>query len=378
MPNPQTVTALPFTAGAHEYTEPVATRSVLLTANSQDLDPIPVKPYGFLRNLWIGVTCTGGVDDGTDPDPAASGDFPWNIIRSISLHDTNGGNIFGPCSGYSTYIANLLGGYVFQNDPASAPFHSSDLLNPKFFVRVPLEISGRDGFGAWPNQNAAANLSLDVSLNGTNTIWATAAPSTPPTVTLSIYMECWTVPSEVDANGRPQMQTPPLMGTGQFWTSSTRQISVGENDPQVTRTGSYIRALACIFRTTAGVRSDAVAFSSLRFLWDGVQFHKMSQDYAKEYFRNKLASRIGSAQDNTVPVGVYVFPFNHGLSGRSGNETPDLWLPTKQSANLRVEGTAAAAGTVEFLVNDVAPRELDPADKYEVPNQTGQLVNPTA
>lgn len=373
------VTALPFTASAHEYTDFGGKINVgALGGAAQDLQPILIKPYGFLRHIWLKFTCTGGVDDGTDPDPVASGDFPWNIIKSIALHDTNGGNIFGPVSGYSAYLANLFGGYSFINDPAAAPFFSADTLNPVFFIRVPVEISSRDGFGAWPNQNAAAQLALDISIAAGTTIWTGAVPSTPPSMQIEYYQECWTVPNPSDSKGRPQAQTPPLMGTGQFWTSSQRTINVGDNDPKITRTGSYLRNVALIFRTASGVRSDSVAFDTMRLIWDGVQFHRMSQAYAKEYMANKLNGPLGAAGLRGVPTGVYLFPFAHGLTGRNGNETPDLWLPTKQSADLRVEGTAATAGTLEFLVNDVAPFETNQAEKYAVPNDTGALVNATA
>lgn len=369
--NQQMVAALPFTASAHEHVEPMATRTVALTTATQDLDPIDVPAYGFLRHVWIGVTTTvaavGAVTNG--------GDFPWNLIRTITLNDVNGGNIVGPISGYSLYLANLIGGYVFINDPDDTPGFSTG-LSPSFMLRVPVEISSRDGFGAWPNQNAAANLKLSIGINSTTNAYTSPPATSQATIQLNIYIECWTIPAPQDSRGRPQSQTPPLMGTGQFWSSSTRTIVAGDNNPIVTRVGSFVRNVVCIYRTAAGVRSDAVAPTPIKLNWDGIQIHNMSQQYAKDYANNKIASNNGSGSAYAWPVGVYVFPFDHGLTGRMGNETPDLWLPTTQSTRLEVAGTSVTAGTLEFLVNDVAPYEASQGERYQVPNETGTLVAP--
>lgn len=366
----QMIPALPFTASAHEHVEPMFTRTVALTTATQDLDPIDVPAYGFLRHIWLGVSTTiaavGAVTNGPD--------FPWNLIRTITLNDVNGGNIVGPISGYSLYLANLIGGYVYVNDPEDYPQFSSG-LSPAFMLRVPVEISARDGFGAWPNQNAAANLKLSIGINSVTAAYTSPPATSQATIRIDGYIECWTIPAATDSRGRPQSQTPPLMGTGQFWSSSTRTISVGENTPVVTRVGSFLRALVCIYRTAAGARSDAVAPTTLRLNWDGIQIHNMSQAYGKDYMANKINSNSANAA-LAIPAGVYVFPFNHGLTGRMGNETPDLWLPTTQSTRLEVVGTSAAAGTVEFLVNDVAPFEANQGERYQVPNETGTLVAP--
>jgi hypothetical protein len=81
----QVVAAIPFTAAAHEHQEPAFTRGpTLLTANAQQLDTIDLPAFGFLRHIYLDVTCTGGVG-GT-----LAADAPFNIIQSLTLLDVNG------------------------------------------------------------------------------------------------------------------------------------------------------------------------------------------------------------------------------------------------------------------------------------------------
>src|SRR4051812_13344085 len=102
-PTPQQVIqALPFVSGAHEHVESAFTRSVTPTTSTQQLDPIDVPAYGYARYLMLEVTASGG-SGGT-----LAADGPWNLFSQITLQDVNGNQIYGPMSGYSTYIANLI------------------------------------------------------------------------------------------------------------------------------------------------------------------------------------------------------------------------------------------------------------------------------
>jgi hypothetical protein len=104
--------------------------------------------------------------------------------------------------------------------------------------------------------------------------------------------------------------------------------------------------------------------------WDGNAIFTSSVRYLKAYAMQKLSGAI------TFPTGVIVFPFSHLLSGRMGNESPDLWLPTTQSTRLEVVGPSATAGNIQVIVNDVAPVEQTQTERYQVPNDTGQLSAP--
>lgn len=357
---PAQVPLLPFTASAHEHTEPAFVVSGAVGAATVAFNPQDVPSYGYFRHLLLEVSAAGGAG-GT-----GNADFPWNLIQSINLQDVNGANIVGPLSGYSLMIANLVGGYAFNNNPANAPFHVGSAPNPVFYVRVPVEISSRDALGALANQNAASEYKVTLTLN---TIAATTsvAFTTPPTVTVRGWLEAWTLPAATNNRSEPQSQVPPLLGTGQFWTTRTNAVSVGNNTLPVTRVGNLLRNIVLIGRNASGDRADNVLPDPLYFNWDGNQIHNISQRVLQAYFMERLSGAI------TRPVGVIVIPFNHFLTGRQGNDSPDGWLPTTSSARLEFNGNSAAAGTVEMLINEVAPIEPNQANRYAVPSATGTV-----
>lgn len=352
--------ALPFVASAHEHTEPAFTLTLTPGAAVQNVNPIDIPASGYLRALWIQVVGTGGAA-GT-----ASADFPWNLIQSIGLQEVNGSTIMNPMDGYALYVANVIGGYSFTNDPAQAPFHVGSTPNPVFFLRIPVEIAAKDGLGALANQNAAAQYKLSFALNTIAAAW-TVAPTTAPTLTIKGWLEAWTLPAPQDNRGRPQSQVPPLLGTGQYWSSTTRATIAGTNTLGITRVGNLIRAVCFIARSAAGARADNVFPEPFRLNWDGNMMHNVEQFYLQDMFRSKVNGPF------TRPVGVFVLPYNHATTGRMGNEDPTLWLPTMDTTRLEIEGVSAAAGSIQMLVNEVAPVETNQAQRYEFPNNTGAV-----
>jgi hypothetical protein len=356
---PEARQLLPFTASAHEHTEPAFTLSSAVGAATVQFNPQDVPAYGFIRHLFLEVSCTGG----TGGTIAADG--PWNLIQSLTLQDVNGANIVGPIDGYGLYLANLIGGYAPNQNPANAPWYVGTSPNPSFYLRVPVEISKSNGLGALANQNASANYKLSITLN-TLAAGFSVAPSPVPTVTIRGWLEAWTLPAPNDSRGRPQSQVPPLLGTGQYWSQRTQSVLVGNNTVGLTRVGNYIRNLVFVARDASGVRSDAVFPDPMQFNWDGMQIHNASQRYLQQYFFEKLVGAV------TRPTGVFVLPFNTGgQDDRAGNDPPDLWLPTSQSSRLEVAGNSAAAGSIQVYTNEIAPVETDQGERYQFGNASG-------
>lgn len=356
---PAVVAALPFTGSAHDHTEPAFTYTFTPGAAVQRPNPIDIPAYGYIQHVLLEVTASGG-SGGT-----IAADGPWNIIQEAVLQDVNGANIVNPLDGYSLYLANVLGGYGFQNDPALAPDHVGSAPNPKFFIRIPVQISERDALGALANQNAAANYKLALAFNTLAAAFS-VAPGTPPAITVRGWLEAWTLPAPVDAQQRPQAQVPPLLGTGQFWSSSQNAVLAG-NIPavQVRRVGNYIRSLILVGRDVSGVRSNAVFPDPLMMTWDGNQMHNISLAALRFKLREKINGPF------TLPTGVIAIPYNDGgYIGKLGNETPDGWLPTSESSRIEFSGNNSAAGSIQLLVNEVAPVETNQAERYQTPSDT--------
>lgn len=362
----QVVAAIPFTAAAHEHQEPAFSRGpVALTAAQQQLDTIDLPAFGFLRHIYLDVTCTGGVG-GT-----LAADGPFNIIASVTLLDVNGAPIVGPLDGYALHWANIVGGYAGTPDARDLPGFVGSAPNPSFRVRIPIEISHYNGLGSLANQNAAAPYQIMVTLNSVGNVFS-AAPTTNPSVTITATEETWTLPSATDVTGRPQQQLPPAHGTGQKWTSRSTAVNSGDQTVQLNRVGNLIRNLVYIARTAAGARSDAVFPDPVVVNWDGRQLVNEPQKYLVNTMYEELELTTATRRD----TGVFVLTFANSQKNKAGDDTPNLWIPTVQSTRLELRGNIATAGSIQTLVNDVQPIEVNPAERYVESNVTSPAAIP--
>lgn len=333
---------VPFVRAAHHHTEgPFFQTTVTPGTNAQVLGPFDVPAYGFVRNIWILVSGSGGALGGG----ALNADYPWNIFSNISLTDPNSNNLFYPQTGYQAYLANLTGGYVFSTDPAAAPGYVGDIVTPQFAIRIPVEITPWDAFGSLANQNAASAYKVNLTVNTLANLVTGGSPTGPACV-ISGYLEAWSAPAAMDLLQNPQQTLPPGLGTTQFWSPYVPVVAAGQQTIRLTKVGNLIRNLVLVFRTTAGVRSNTVPPDPIRIVWDSADLFNEALAY-----RRKVAyEQVGVA----MPTGVLLYSFTDDQDGHAGFENRNLWLPTVQATRLEVQGSFGAAGTMEILTNDVA------------------------
>lgn len=363
---------LPFTSSAHEHTEPAFTVTATPGVTEQQLNPLNVPANGWLRNVMLQIDASGG----TIGTGVANADYPFSLFSNVLLQEVNGGNIVGPgINGYDAFLINLLGGYAFRSDPRDMPAFVGTAPNPVLTLRVPAEVSQHDGLAALSNQNASALFQLLLSVAALAQQYTTVGTVAPGPHVIKGWLEAWTLPTATDRQGRPQMQGPPLVGTGQYWSKRSKAVLVGANTVEFTRLGNLVRLWALIARDATNVRVDTVFPDPMFFNWDGFALQsQVSQRYMKQYLFEKVLT-AGAAI-----AGVFALPFNHGGSGegRMGNEDPNLWLGTTQASRLEISGNSAVAGQIQVLTNEVAPIEANPAQQYTSPNRTGQLANPAS
>lgn len=340
--------------------------SQLLGANPRVLGPIDVPSYGFLRHIIVLVEATGGTASGTNA--VAKEDAPWSILDSIQLTDVNGAPIISLMSGYDLFIANLVGGYA-PSDPRSNPAFQTVTVggNFSFALRIPVEISARDALGALPNQNAASTYKLNMVLREEGAVFSTNPGGTQPSVRIRCFLEAWTQPDPFDLLNNPQAVVPPAVGTTQFWTKQGGNVvSSGANRSRFSRVGNFWRNVVMIFRDSSGSRSgfEASIPDPIQIEWDG----RVLLNDAKRVLRTVMAEQsrsIGAQAGQTdspalttgavaLPNGVVWYTFADDFDGKMGFELRDLWLPTTQASRVEWVGVAGAAGTVDYLINDVA------------------------
>lgn len=352
---------IPFTAAAHEHSEPIVTDTTLaLGAAQQVRGPFDVPAYGFLRHVFLEVAMSGG----TLGAGVLAADHPWNILQNISLVDVNGAPIFGPLDGYATLWANMIGGYAFRQDPRLGPWFSNT-INGAFWLRIPIEISRHNGYGALANQNAAASYKLSWTLNTSAAAYSTA-PTTPANVQVKAWLEAWSQPNQQDLTGRPQQREPIGHGTTQFWSSFTKAgLAAGNQTILLPRVGNLIRGLVFICRDGTGARSDTVGPNPLQLTWDARILNLESQNYRTQ--RMMEALEAPAARD----TGVFAYSFANSIVGHDGDEDPNLWLPTVQSTRLELDGTSSTAGSIQVVTNDIAPAEVRPDERFVENSATG-------
>ena len=349
---------VPFGAAAHEHSEgPFLDTTFVPGSNTVQVYNGGVPSHGFLRGVWIYVTCSGGVA-GT-----AHEDAPWNLLDRIELRDVNGGEIFS-LDGYNAFLASFLGGYDFIQDPRMDPHYVGTTPNFAFAIWVPVEIHHSTGLGSLANQNAAAEYKLTIRGNTSANVWS-VAPTTIPTVRVRCYLETWTLPDKTDPGGRVQAQLPPLHGTTQFWSVSQDDVASGNDSLKLTRLGNMLRAIILVTRNGAGARNASILPELLELHWD----QRILLQEHRDRRRSKMARQFITSSAG-LPTGVYAFNMDTDILGHAGDGTTELWLPTRQSTRMEFKG-AFSAGSVQVLTNDVAPVEVNQARRYVETSETG-------
>jgi hypothetical protein len=351
---------LPFTSAALRYRELFHTRAALtLGTAAQDVSPPggAIKSYGYLRRLLIVVTGSGGSGGNL------AADAPWNFFSQISVTQPNGEEMFGgpTFTGYHAYLAAIHAGRFLANDPLTMPSLITTSPNIRFVLPIVFEMDAEHGVGSLPNQDFSAPWKLQLTANISTAVFLTA-PTTAPTFTVEVYMDCWTVPSPVNAlNPNIQQEVaPPLLGTLNKWTIQQYTVPAASLfNVLLQRKGNAIRNLVFVIRNSAGARLATTIFPKpLALKWDGTVIK--ANDDPLLIVDDEYQTRGGEAAATPVtPQGGVIAVQMSDIAGvdvQGAGEAFGMgsFWGTVQSSTLEVGGTwGAAAATLEVLTNDV-------------------------
>jgi hypothetical protein len=378
---------IPFIASAHEHSEPfpIITREVTAKMG-QETTEFNVPSYGYLRAIWLDILVPEQEEEATEET-----EDTFTGLTNITLLDTNGAPIFGPLTGFNTFLANYFGGYAYQQDPRLLP-NFTTLTTGKSGkyrqqLRIPVEISHHDGTGCIGNQNASAPYRVRITIpeaEGAQGLWKKEPKKIKAgsKVEVKCYLESWSLPNAQDALGRPQAQLPPNYGTVQYWSERiVSGIVVGLNNVQVLRVGNLIRNLLFVGRETSatGKRSDKVLPEFPLLNWDARQLNNDSLSYRQTRTFEPIEGSSGGGAELKEkpkvgagrPAGVLAYTFNRSNQDRAGDDKPWLWLPTVEATRLELTGSWETAGICNVIVNDIAPAEVNPTQRYALPSATG-------
>lgn len=348
-----------FRAGVQQHIETYKTYNATLgaAATTTFLDDIP--SYGFLRGVFLKVTVTGGAGGGA----TYKEDAPFSLIQQVQLQDVNSVNIIAVITGYDLYLIMKYGGYFFTGDAKQAEDYTQGGVNgnPVFALYMPLEVRNRDSLGALPNKSSNTAYKLQIIVAGYQDVFS-ANPATPPTnARIDMIMDAWWEPQAVDLAGRAQADEPPSPDTVQYWMKASFTHAGAETiTDQLKRLGYMYRNLIGTCRTTAPARSTANFPNPLTIIYEGqamtVPDRAIWRNLMVRYFGYIGATDAAGGLD----TGVMVFPFNRDFGLQPGAEIGNGYLPTASGTRVEFQGSIGAAGTLQWLINDVsAVDELD-------------------
>lgn len=334
---------------------------ITLTTNTQDLGPIPVKAYDFMRSIVVDVSTTvaGGGSGVTTTE-----DGPWNIFTQCKVDQPNGQTMYQVSSGFSAGMIHAHGYYRNYNDPRQYQnfvYTTGSGTAPQigFRFRIPFELNLSDALGDLPNKDANAPFNLYLTLNTLANVFGGSPTS--PTVRVQVWLEAADQPPTILA-GQSVETEPPAMNTLQRWTEQPISVNAGQFDARVRKLGNYVRLLIPILRRSSSTRAngDLDWPDPLQIVLDEDTKDNISKNTWVEDIRERFGyGQVGSTNDafSSALAGRWngVFPIDY-LSGPPGYDNMDRLLPTIESEDYILRGSWGNNGTVTMLVGEVLPQ----------------------
>lgn len=290
-----------------------------------------------------------------------SADGPWNEFSLVTLTEPNNNPVLN-LTGYNLYLADIYGGYALGENPANDPDYSVATGNGQVWPYIPIELDPT-GLGALSDLSSASGYQLYLLPNPSTTIYTTV-PAPVPAWAVNCYAEFWTLPDQTDADQVPQAIVPPRAGTIQMWNQILNIVlsaGGGNQEYQLNRMGNRLRTVLCVTRSS-GARSDAVFPNPCRLEWDDIILHNLSPQILRKRMYEKTLSQAAR------PAGVFMFPFNEGISRYVGGNGTNSWLSTVVDTRFALSGNfaAATAPTLDYVINDVSYAPLGSVQRTTV------------
>lgn len=359
---------VPFLRGSGKGKYKFFSKSGLtLTTASQDLGPIDIKAYDYMRSIL--VTCATTSNGGATGTAAA--DAPFNVFTNMAVKQPNGQTMYQVSSGLHAAYIDKYGFYRSWSDPRSDPNFVVHGSAATFALRIPFELDLRDALGALPNKDAAAPFSLELTLNTLTNVFG-SGQGTSPTITVEAWLEAYDQPP-TSLNGQPVQTTPPNMNTLQRWTEQNITMSSGQFDARVRKLGNYLRELIFVMKNSSGARivTNGWADPVQIVLDEDVKDNISQADWTRRMWevwnygaiQTGTTATFGTASIASVLIdspmgqdtGVWVYQYFHDT--RNEDENVNLYLPTIESEDYLLRGSwGSSVSKLVALVCEVLPQ----------------------
>jgi hypothetical protein len=359
---------IPFVRGSGKGKYKFFSKSGLtLTTATQDLGPIDIKAYDYMRSLLVTLTSTSnGGATGT-----ATADGPFNMFSNVAVKQPNGQTMYQTSSGHHAAMIQKYGYSRANNDPRQDPTFVVTGSSATFAFRIPFELDLRDALGALPNKDAAAPFTLELTLNTLSNCFG-AGQGTSPTFQVECWLEAYDQPPTA-LNGQPVQTTPPNLNTLQRWTEQNITMSTGQFDARVRKLGNYLRLLIPIMKNSSNARivTNGWADPTQIVLDEDVKDNLSQADWTRRVWETYgygsvqpgTAATLGTASSivvqNDSPNGADtgVWPIVYFNDGRDSTENVNFYLPTIESEDYLLRGSwGSAVAKLVTLVCEVLPQ----------------------
>jgi len=338
-----------------------------LTTATQDLGPIDVKAYDYMRSILITVTSTAnGGATGT-----AQADGPFNFFTNMAVKQPNGQTMYQVSSGYNAAMIQKYGYARAYTDPRADPNFLVNGSQATFAVRIPFELDLRDALGALPNKDSAAPFSLELTANTLTNVFG-SGQGTSPTFTVEAWLEAYDQPP-TQFNGRPVQTTPPNMNTLQRWTEQQITMSAGQFDARLRKLGNHLRCMIPMMKNSSGARivtngwADPVQIVLDEDVKDNISqadwSRRLWEIYGYGGIQSGTAATLGTASsiaiqiDSADGLDTGVWPLPYFVDGREPTENVNFYLPTIESEDYLLRGSwGSAVSKMTMLVGEVLPQ----------------------
>jgi hypothetical protein len=352
----------PFFTGTLDLETHTQSYTNLLSTSAVPLSTFYPKTNGFLADLWIRLVATGGATAGT---LQTNNDGILGYLAAITLSDTGGQPILGPCTGHEFAMFVKWGGFSFSDDPRNSETFTevSTVGNGNVTLHIPVQFVRAEPLGPLPNTNSNNAYALDITQAAASAVFS-ANPGTLPSINIQIYQDSYRQSAGKDAQGNATVTTPPGLGAVLYARRGTNTPTAGSADFQLSQQEGSYRAMHFIFKDSANSRtqgdSDWPSPTQVYFNND------VPYDRTKDYWIRRLERDYGYTKTLTAAVnpvagrdfGVFTLPFiTDGGSMQAGNEDRYKYLSVSAADTLGFRGTIGGSGVHNLitLYNFVRP-----------------------
>lgn len=374
------VPSWPFPTGVLRSENPDYDQSKAMAGTAVQMPNYTLEPTGWLRGLefQVDITVAGNVTNVV----AFAADGPFNAINKITFKDTGNREVFGPLGGYDWMTIDKFGAYANVADPRADLSFTQTVGavgtggSASFILYLPLELVARDALGTVENKSDNTAWKAEIWIEGTTVVYPSVAPSTTPTVRIRITEDSYTEPAATSGGGRPFADTPPRVGTLQYWVQEASAGLSGTNQYNLDNGIGYpIRNLIYKLVRSAGTRANGDAdwpdpvtltygkvqlFQRYKNLW----ISKIGRSYGANPPTTTTAAGVTTANVDTAggrENGVFPVWFTDDFDIAPGSELRNGYLVTKTGTVLKWKGTLVGGNTdiLNVLSNYVIPPNND-------------------